>query len=122
MLPEVLKDQVLTVLEDMKAQDITIIDVHEKASFTDFIVIACGASDRHTKAVAQRLIEDIKKLGTQPLGVEGMDVPSWILVDLGDVVTHIMQAETRSFYDIEQLWQTRLTQNDDEDEDEDEAG
>lgn len=104
MVSEVLKDYVFASLGDMKARDITVIDVRGKTFITDFIVIATGTSDRHAKAVAEKLIEDMKNLDTRPLGVEGMAAPSWILVDLGDVVVHVMQLEARVFYDIEQLW------------------
>ncbi len=111
MLGKILKDCVVASLKDMKARDITVIDVRGKTSITDFIIIATGSSDRHAKAVAQKLIRDIKKLGTKPLGIEGIDTPSWILIDLGDIVVHVMQLAARTFYDIEQLWQMNFMES-----------
>ncbi|PCJ16518.1 MAG: ribosome silencing factor [Gammaproteobacteria bacterium] len=109
--PPPLLTTVQEALDDLKAVDVLVIDVSSVSSATDFMVIASGSSSRHTKSIAENVIEQSKKAGTCPLGVEGMVQPEWVLVDLGDIVVHIMQAETRRFYDLESLWQTGLNQD-----------
>ena len=101
-----LKAQLRESLDDMKANDITVLDVQGKTSITDYLMIASARSDRHAKAIAERLVEDMRNRGVRPLGVEGFESPSWILIDFCDVVVHIMQEETRQFYALEQLWAT----------------
>lgn len=95
----------IAALEDLKGQDITTIDVREKTSVTDFMVIASGTSSRHVKALAEEVLEKVKEQGVRPLGSEGLDGGEWALLDLGDVVVHVMQVPTRQFYDLERLWQ-----------------
>ena len=95
----------VAALEDMKGQDITIIDVRGKTSVTDFMVIASGTSSRHVKSMANEVLEKIKEQGVRPIGSEGLDGGEWALLDLGDVVVHVMQVATRQFYDLERLWQ-----------------
>lgn len=102
--PQRLKDQVVHVLEDRKARDIVALDVSEFSSVTDYMVIASGTSNRHVKSLVDRVIESCKTDGTPPLGVEGRDAMDWVLVDLGDVVVHVMRPESREFYDLERLW------------------
>ena len=92
-------------LDDLKGKDIVVIDVHEKTSVTDFMVIATGSSSRQVKALADNVIEEVKKQGVRPLGIEGLENAEWALVDLGSIVVHVMLQETRSFYDLERLWQ-----------------
>lgn len=92
-------------LEDIKAQDITTIDVRGKTSITDFMVIASGTSNRHVKSLVDNVLEKVKEKGVRPLGSEGLDTGEWALLDLGDIVVHVMLPTARQFYDLERLWQ-----------------
>jgi ribosome-associated protein len=92
-------------LEDVKAQDITTIDVRGKTSITDFMVIASGTSNRHVKSLVDNVLEKVKEKGVRPLGSEGLDTGEWALLDLGDIVVHVMLPTARQFYDLERLWQ-----------------
>ena len=94
----------LDALEDLKGQDITVLDVMPLTTVTDTMIICTGTSSRHVKALAQNVVEEAKHAGHQPLGVEGMDQGEWALVDLGGVVVHVMQAQARIFYQLEKLW------------------
>ena len=105
MQNEALVQLVVNALEDLKGTDITTIDVRGKTSVTDFMVIASGTSSRHVKALADNVLEKVKEQGVRPLGSEGLDCGEWGLLDLGDVVVHVMQVPTRQFYDLERLWQ-----------------
>lgn len=95
----------IAALEDLKGQDITTIDVRGKTSVTDFMVIASGTSSRHVKSMANEVLDKVKEQGVRPIGNEGLDGGEWALLDLGDVVVHVMQVATRQFYDLERLWQ-----------------
>lgn len=95
----------ISALEDLKGSDITTIDVRGKTSVTDFMVIASGTSSRHVKSLADNVLDKVKEHGVRPLGSEGLDGGEWALLDLGDVVVHVMQVPTRQFYDLERLWQ-----------------
>jgi ribosome-associated protein len=101
---EALKQLCLNALQDMKAKDIIILDVRQQASFTDTMVFASGTSRRHVSSIAESLVQAAEVAGMAPLGVEGETVGEWVLVDLGDVVVHVMLPETRAFYELEKLW------------------
>jgi ribosome-associated protein len=103
--PELL-DLVLAALEDGKAREIKVLDVRGKTSVTDYMVVASGTSDRHVRAVADHVTEKAKARGAPPLGTEGGAAADWVLVDLGDVVVHVMKPQTREFYQLEKLWGT----------------
>ena len=104
MQVEALRDLVVATLEDLKANDIQVIDVRGKTAITDFFVIASGRSDRHVKASAEAVAFRAKQAGEVPLGVEGTDEGEWALIDLNGVVVHVMQPRVRDFYQIERLW------------------
>lgn len=95
---------VIQALEDLKAENINFLDLQGVSGFTDRMVFASGNSNRHVKSIAESVIEASKAANHKPLGVEGDDIGDWILVDLGDIVVHVMLPETREFYDIERLW------------------
>ena len=101
---ETLKERLLTVLDERKAEQIVCLDVHALTSITDWMIIATGTSSRHTKAVAEYLVQEAKNLGHQPTGVEGLQSGEWVLVDLDRIIVHIMLAETRRLYDLERQW------------------
>ena len=101
---EELSQIVIKALEDLKAKNIVQLDVREMTDVTDTLIIASGTSNRHVKSIANNVVEDSKKLGYMPLGVEGIDAGDWVLVDFGDIVVHVMQEETRNFYELEKLW------------------
>lgn len=92
-------------LEDIKGQEIISIDVRDKTSITDYMLIATGSSSRHVKSLIDNVLEKVKARGVRPLGSEGLDSGEWALLDLGDVVVHVMLASARQFYDLERLWQ-----------------
>jgi ribosome-associated protein len=94
-------------LDDMKAMNIVFINVKDISSVTDVMVIASGTSNRHVKSVAESLIEECKKNDIEILGSEGQDASEWVLVDLGFVLVHVMQEQTRGFYELEKLWSHR---------------
>jgi len=100
----VLLKQVHSALEDIKARDTVEIDVRGKTSVCDFMIVASGTSTRHVKSIADEVVRYAKKLDLQPLGVEGEQEAEWVLVDLGDVVVHVMLPRVREFYALERLW------------------
>jgi len=105
MLSDELLALVVEALDDGKARDVRVIDVREKTSFTDYMVIASGTSERHVKSLADQVVEKAKEREIQPLGVEGQAAGEWVLVDLGDTVLHVMKPQVREFYQLEKFWQ-----------------
>lgn len=95
---------VLESLENLKAVDVVSLDVKDRTSVTDYMVVATGTSKRHVCAVADQLVEDAGACSSYKPGVEGREVGEWVLVDLGDVVVHVMRDKTRRFYKLESLW------------------
>jgi ribosome-associated protein len=96
--------QVHAAVDNLKAKDVVEIDVRGKTSVCDYIVIASGTSTRHVKSIADEVVKQQKELGVMPLGVEGEREAEWVLVDLGDIVVHVMLPRVREFYALERLW------------------
>ena len=99
-----LTELVVDALEDIKGIDIRVIDVREKTSITDIMIIATGNSNRQVKALVDSVIDACKREKISILGVEGTEAGEWALIDLGDIVVHVMQPSVRDFYNIEKLW------------------
>ena len=112
MQSESLVDLVIQALEDMKGQQIRVLDVRGKTPLTDFMVIASGTSNRHVKALADTVAIKAKESGVQPLGIEGEEGQEWVLVDLNDVIVHVMLPKVRDFYNLEKLWLAEDTAED----------
>ncbi|WP_296258957.1 MULTISPECIES: ribosome silencing factor [unclassified Pseudomonas] len=91
-------------LEDVKAQDIQVLDVRDKQSITDYMIIATGTSNRQINAMLDKVREEVKKNGLKPLGEEGKGDSDWVLLDLDIAIVHMMTASARQFYDLERLW------------------
>lgn len=100
-----LQELVINSLEDFKALDIHQIDVSGQNPLTDLFVIASGSSLRHIKSMAENLVVRAKEAGCPPLGVEGNRQAEWVLVDLNDIIVHLMLPQTRAFYNLEKLWE-----------------
>jgi len=92
------------VLDERKGQNITTLDVRGKTSFTDYMIVVTGTSDRHLKSLCEYASEKLKENGVKPLGMEGDLGSDWVLLDLGDVIVHAMTAQAREFYQLEKLW------------------
>lgn len=92
------------VLDDNKGQQITVLDVIGKTSVTDFMVLVTSTSERHARALCDYVLEKVKENGITPLGVEGRQGSDWVLLDMGDVILHVMTAQAREFYQLEKLW------------------
>ena len=98
------KRLVIEALDDIKAHDIQAIDVRKVTSIFDWIIVASADSARQSKALARHVRDRLREKGSSIVGVEGEESGEWILVDAGDVVAHVMQPETRSYYNLEELW------------------
>ncbi|NII10088.1 ribosome silencing factor [Oleiagrimonas sp. C23AA] len=99
-----MRQTVVAALEDMKAKDVVELDVREKTSVADLMFVVSGSSSRHVKAIADEVVKKAKENGNAPLGVEGEREGEWVLVDLGDIICHIMLPRIREFYGLERLW------------------
>jgi ribosome-associated protein len=104
MSPGELRGLIVGALEDRKGRDIVSLDVMKLTDFTDFMVVVTGTSNRHVRALVDNVFYLVKHRSVDVMGIEGRDRGEWVLIDLGDVVVHVMQAQTRSFYDLERLW------------------
>jgi len=104
-IPQTLLRIVNAALDDMKAVNVKVMDVRHLTDITDIVVIASGNSDRHVKAIADRVLQFAKQSDFRPIGVEGAREGEWVLVDLNDVVVHVMLPRVREFYGLEKLWE-----------------
>ncbi|GKX53260.1 ribosome silencing factor [Budvicia aquatica] len=95
---------VIDKLEDRKGQDIIAIDVSKTSSITDCMIICTGTSSRHVVSIADHVVQSARQAGMMPLGVEGEGVGDWVVVDLDDVIVHVLQADSRQLYELEKLW------------------
>lgn len=98
------KQFVIEKMEDLKARDIVDLDVSGKSTVTDTMLVCSGNSKRHVSSIAHNVVTQSKQIGHNPLSVEGQDTGEWVLVDLGDIIVHVMQDEARDFYQLEKLW------------------
>lgn len=105
MKPDELRDLAIKILDDMKGIDIVNLDISTLTSMADYMIICTGRSSRHLQAMADDLALKAKVNKIHPIHVEGKGDSEWILVDLGDVIVHVMTANARSFYDLESLWE-----------------
>lgn len=99
-----LKQFVIDKIDDLKAKDIISFDVSQRSNITDYMVICSGTSKTHVRAIAENLIKEAKEIDMQPIGVEGREGCEWVLVDMGGVILHVMQDQTRDLYQLEKLW------------------
>lgn len=104
LAPTALRDVIATSLGDLKGRNILVLDVAEHTDVTDHMVLASGTSERHIRSLVDNVEAAARDCGARVLGVEGRETAEWVLVDLGDVVVHVMQPQTRAFYDLERLW------------------
>lgn len=101
MQGKALQDFVIDKIDDLKGQDIIALDVQGKSSITDCMIICTGTSSRHVMSIADHVVQSSRAAGMLPLGVEGENAADWIVVDLGDVIVHVMQEESRRLYELE---------------------
>jgi ribosome-associated protein len=104
--PTALQAIVTVALDDMKAVNVKVLDVRGLTDIADTLIIASGNSDRHVRSIADRVVEKCKEAGFRPLGKEGARDGEWVLVDLQDIVVHVMLPRVREFYGLERLWET----------------
>ena len=108
MIASKLRDLVFSSLDELKALDPVSINVKKISNFTDYMMIATGNSNRHIQALSEKVLSDLKENKIDLLGIEGQGEEGWILIDVGDVVLHLMSDRTRNFYDLESLWDSDL--------------
>ncbi|MDX1304450.1 ribosome silencing factor [Photobacterium sp.] len=99
-----LHDFIVNKIDDMKAQDIVTLDVRGKSSITDLMVVCTGTSNRHVASIADNVDKESKLIDYPPFGISGEDDAEWVIVDMGSVMLHVMQQETRELYQLEKLW------------------
>ncbi|MBG6247483.1 MULTISPECIES: ribosome silencing factor [Symbiopectobacterium] len=104
MQGQALQDFVIDKIDDLKGQDIVVLNVRGKSSITDCMIICTGTSSRHVSSIADHVVQVSRAAGMIPLGVEGEQGADWVVVDLGDVMVHVMQEESRHLYELEKLW------------------
>jgi len=104
MNSEQLSTLVIDALDDIKAQNITKLDVRDMTTVTDYMIIASGTSNRHVQALVENVAEKAKEAGHRPIGVEGEEGGEWVLLDLQDALVHVMLPKVREFYNLEKLW------------------
>jgi ribosome-associated protein len=104
MHPDSIRDAAIDALEDIKAKDIVVMDVRKMTALFDYVVVASAESTRQARALVSHLQEKLKAQGANVYGVEGEGAGEWVLVDLGDVIVHVMQPAVRAYYNLEQLW------------------
>ena len=108
ILPSKLRDLVSSSLDELKAVDPVTINVKKLSSFNDYMIIASGTSNRHIQSIGEKVLEDLKAKNIKPLGFEGEGSEEWVIIDVGDVVLHLMSANARACYDLESLWDPEL--------------
>lgn len=108
--PGRLTDIAIAALQDMKAVNVKVLDVRKLTDVADTMIVATGTSDRHVKSIADRLVERCRQAGHRPYGVEGEREGEWVLVDLQDLIVHVMLPRIREFYGLEKLWDIRPAQ------------
>ncbi len=104
MQGQALQAFVIDKIDDLKGQDIVSIDVQGKSSITDCMIICTGTSDRHVMSIADHVIRQARAVGLEPSGSAGRNASDWMVVDLGDVIVHVMAEESRNMYELEKLW------------------
>lgn len=97
--------KLLQLLDDNQAIDVKVIDVRKQTTITDYMIIASGRSSRHVKAIAQKIMEDMKSTGTHAMNCTGLETGDWVLIDFSDFIIHVMQPEYRQYYNLEGLWE-----------------
>ena len=108
MIASKIRDLVFSSLDELKALDPVSINVKKISNFTDYMMIATGNSNRHIQALSEKVLSNLKENKIDLLGIEGQGEEGWILIDVGDVVSHLMSDRTRNFYDLESLWDSDL--------------
>lgn len=104
MTPETMKKAAVAALEDIKANDIVVLNVKKLTSMADYMIVASGESSRQVKALARNVVDKLKEAGAEVVGVEGEGSGEWVLVDLGHVIVHVMHPAVREYYNLEELW------------------
>lgn len=104
MQGKALQEFVIDKIDDLKGQNIIAIDVQGKSSITDCMIICTGTSTRHVSSIADHVVQESRSAGLKPSSVDTRTASDWVVVDLGDVIVHVMEAESRQLYELEKLW------------------